>query len=133
MTYKTLSLWSVEKLLSPAKNSKHEPQLNVSVLSLHIVKTAGNSLRVAFEQAFGTRNVYGNYSNTGASAMSKSEEICSPSKAKVLIGHFTLPIKQTEISPNAIKAGWVRDPLERKWSMVGHLMALKGKHLHYIL
>lgn len=133
MFYRTHPLWSVEKLLSSAKNSKCQPQLNVSVLSHHIPKTAGSSLRLAFEEALGSSNVYGIYANTGASAMSKGEEIWLPSKAKVLHGHFKPHVNHPEMFPNAIRAVWVRDPLERLWSLVGHLLALKDKHPHYIL
>lgn len=133
MSYKTHPFWSVEKLLAPAKNSQDQPHLNVSVLSHHIPKTAGSSLRVAFEQALGVRNVYGIYANTGASAMSKGEGVWLPSKAKVLHGHFKPHINHIKTFPNAIRAVWVRDPLERIWSFVGHLLALKEKHPHYIL
>ncbi|MFZ8169796.1 hypothetical protein ACO1HB_13255 [Alteromonas macleodii] len=133
MSYKTHPFWRVEKLLSPAKNSKKQPQFNVSVLSHHIPKTAGSSLRVAFEQALGARNVYGIYANTGADTMSKGDEIWLPSKAKVLHGHFKPHINHTTIFPNAIRTVWVRDPLERIWSLVGHLLALREKHPHYIL
>ncbi|AFT96878.1 hypothetical protein AMBAS45_17095 [Alteromonas macleodii str. 'Balearic Sea AD45'] len=88
---------------------------------------------MAFEEALGSRNVYGIYANTGASAMSKGEEIWLPSKAKVLHGHFKPHVNHLEMFPNAIRAVWVRDPLERLWSLVGHLLALKDKHPHYIL
>lgn len=133
MSYKTHPFWRVEKLLSPDKNSKSRPHPNVAVLSHHIPKTAGSSLRVAFEQALGARSVYGVYANTGASAMSKGDEIWLPSKARVLHGHFKPHANHTQTFPNAIKAVWVRDPLERIWSLVGHLLALKEKHPHYIL
>lgn len=133
MSYKVHPFWRVEKLLSPAKNSESLPHSNVAVLSYHIPKTAGSSLRVAFEQALGARNVYGVYANTGASAMSKGEEIWLPSKAKVLHGHFKPHINHIKTFPNAIRAVWVRDPLERLWSLVGHLLALKERHPHYIL
>lgn len=133
MSYRVHPFWRVEKLLSPAKNSESLPHPNIAVLSHHIPKTAGSSLRGAFEEALGTRNVYGVYANTGASAMSKGEEIWLPSKAKVLHGHFKPHINHTKTFPNAIRAVWVRDPLERLWSLVGHLLALKEKHPHYIL
>ncbi|MBT3136468.1 hypothetical protein KL866_15440 [Alteromonas sp. ALT199] len=65
--------------------------------------------------------------------MSKGEEIWLPSKAKVLHGHFKPHINHIKTFPNAIRAVWVRDPLERLWSLVGHLLALKERHPHYIL
>ena len=133
MSYRVHPFWRVEKLLSPAKNSESQPHPNITVLSHHIPKTAGSSLRVAFEQAIGARNVYGVYANTGATAMSKGDEIWLPAKAQVLHGHFKPHLNHTKTFPNAIRAVWVRDPLERLWSLVGHLLALKERHPHYIL
>lgn len=133
MSYKIHPIWRVERLLSPAKSSQVKPHRNVSLLSHHIPKTAGSSLRGAFEQAIGVRNVYGIYSNTGANAMSKGMDIWIPSKAEVLHGHFKPHTNHTKMFPHAIRTVWVRDPLERIWSLVGHLMALKEKHPHYAL
>lgn len=133
MSYKTHPLWRVERFFSPAKSSQSLPHHNVSVLSHHIPKTAGSSLRVAFEQAIGATNVYGIYANTGADEMSKGDQIWLPSRAKVLHGHFKPHNNHTKMFPKAIRAVWVRDPLERIWSLVGHLMAHKEKHPHYIL
>ncbi|MBR9897463.1 MAG: hypothetical protein GYB16_13980 [Gammaproteobacteria bacterium] len=65
--------------------------------------------------------------------MSKGGEIWLPAKAKVLHGHFRPHINHTQTFPNAIRAVWVRDPLERLWSLVGHLLALEERHPHYIL
>ena len=133
MSYKIHPFWSVEKLLSPAKSSLGHPHRNVFILSHHIPKTAGSSLRVAFQQALGVRRVYGIYANTGASTLSKGAGVWVPSKAKVLHGHFSPHKNQTLIFPNAIRTVWVRDPIERLWSLIGHLLAAKERHPHYLL
>lgn len=126
-------MWRVERFLCPAKCTQSRPLPNVSILSHHIPKTAGSSLRMAFEQSLGARNVYGIYANTGANIMSKGGEVWLPSKAKVLHGHFRPHNNHVDMFPNAVRTVWVRDPLERLWSLVGHLLALKEKHPHYLL
>lgn len=133
MTYKIRPLWKIEQLLSPEKYSVTLPHDKVTLLSHHIPKTAGSSLRVAFEQAIGRRYVYGIYANTGADEMSFGRNIWVPRKATILHGHFRPHPNHTKMFPNALRAVWVRDPIERIWSLIGHLLSLKQKHPHYNL
>ncbi|WP_246604464.1 hypothetical protein [Alteromonas lipotrueae] len=77
--------------------------------------------------------VYGIYENTGASTMSEGRDIWVPSKAKVLHGHFKPDQNHKYLFPLAKRAVWVRDPIERLWSLVGHLIALKERHPHFSL
>jgi len=133
MSYKIHPLWKLERLVSPSKTSQFQPQENVCVLSHHIPKTAGSSLRTAFEKALGTKYVFGIYENTGAREMSQGNQLWIPSKAKVVHGHFRPHEIHNIMFPNAFRAVWVRDPLERIWSLIGHLLALKDKHPHYLL
>lgn len=133
MSYKIHPFWKVERLLSPKMSSQFSPHNNVVLLSHHIPKTAGSSLRKAFEMSFGRRFVYGIYENTGALAMSKGEDTWIPANAKVLHGHFKPQEMHKCIFPRASKAVWVRDPVERLWSLVGHLLALRERHPHYHL
>lgn len=132
MTYRIHPLWKIEKLISSTKCSKVSPHSKVTLLSHHIPKTAGSSLRVAFEKSFGRRYVYGIYANTGATQMSLGQDIWVPGSAKVIHGHFRPHPAHQTLFPNALRAVWVRDPIERIWSLVGHLLALKEKHPHYI-
>ncbi|MDW5286455.1 hypothetical protein R6Y90_15945 [Alteromonas macleodii] len=133
MSYSIHPFWKVEKLLSPQVSSQTSPHMNVILLSHHIPKTAGSSLRLAFEAALGRRIVYGIYENTDASAMSEGRDLWIPAKAEVLHGHFKPDEKHKYIFPLAKRAVWVRDPIERLWSLVGHLLALKERHPHYFL
>jgi hypothetical protein len=133
MSYRVLTSWKVEKLLFPRLNSRGLPHTNVNLLSHHIPKTAGSSLRTAFEQQVGKHAVYGVYENTGAQAMSTGESIWVPSGAKILHGHYKPHQNHSVIFPHAMRAVWVRDPLERVWSLVGHLLALGEKHPHFKL
>jgi len=133
MSYRIHPLWRVERLLSPAMCSQDSPHANVTFLSHHIPKTAGSSLRRAFEEAMGVRAVYGIYENTGATEMSSGKEVWLPAKATILHGHFKPHVNHEKAFPNARKTVWVRDPLERLWSLVGHLMALGPTHPQYKL
>ncbi|QPG06025.1 sulfotransferase family 2 domain-containing protein [Salinimonas marina] len=133
MAYKIHPLWHLERLVSPARRSITFPHPKVTLLSHHIPKTAGSSLRVAFERALGRRHVYGVYANTGAAEMSSGQDIWVPRKATILHGHFRPHPNHTEMFPNALRAVWVRDPIERIWSLVGHLLSLKERHPHYNL
>ena len=131
MTYKIHPYWKLEKFVSPAEHSVDKPHLNVSLLSHHIPKTAGSSLRGAYEKAIGRRRVFGIYANTGASEMSTGKDIWVPRGAQILHGHFRPHPHHQKMFPNAMSAVWVRDPIERIWSLVGHLLALREKHPHY--
>lgn len=133
MPYKTHPVWKIEKLLFPVKCSQNLPHTNTTLLSHHIPKTAGSSLRGALERTLGRRYVYGIYENTGATEMSSGNDIWIPSRAKVLHGHFKPRPEHDKIFPFAQRTVWVRDPLERIWSLVGHLLELKERHPHYIL
>lgn len=133
MSYRIHPLWRVERLMSPTMYSQSFPHPHVTFLSHHIPKTAGSSLRVAFEQSLGNRVVYGVYDNTGASEMSAGKAVWLPAKAKILHGHFKPHNNHEQMFPFAKKAVWVRDPLERLWSLVGHLMSLGVRHPQYNL
>lgn len=133
MSYRIHPLWRVERLMSPSMYSQSFPHPSVTFLSHHIPKTAGSSLRVAFEQSLGNRVVYGVYDDTGASEMSAGKAVWLPAKAKILHGHFKPHSNHEHMFPFAIKSVWVRDPLERLWSLVGHLMSLGIQHPQYHL
>lgn len=119
MSYRIHPLWRVERLISPTMYSQSFPHNNVTFLSHHIPKTAGSSLRVAFEQSLGSRVVYGIYENTGAFEMSVGKEIWLPAKAKILHGHFKPHSNHERIFPlrkNCMGARSSRAIMVASWS-----------------
>jgi len=134
MTYKLHSLWKIEKLIRPSVNTKCNPNNNIRWISHHIPKTAGSSLRFSFQKAVGKLNVFGVYATSGASALSKGKPIWVPAKAVFLHGHFRPHPIHLDFYPNAKRLVWVRDPIERIWSLVGHLLSEGSSHpQHQIL
>lgn len=131
MTYTLHPFWKIEKFLRPGNCSKIRPNLNVRWISHHIPKTAGSSLRVSYAESVGKPYVYGIYANNGATEMSKGQSIWVPFKARILHGHFKPHAAHKEIFPNSKKIVWVRDPIERIWSLIGHLLAVGKTHPHY--
>ena len=104
---------------------------NVDLVSYHIPKTAGTSFRKMLEAEFGKNNVVGLYNPQEANAFSKGAELRFKNKFSAIHGHFK-PHKNHKISyPSAKTMVWVRDPVERIWSHVGHLLKLKEQHPHF--
>ncbi|NMH61548.1 hypothetical protein [Alteromonas ponticola] len=120
-----LDAWKLKKYFSPTLDSSKRPNNKVKWLVHHVPKTAGTSLRATFEQSLGNEAVYSVYVDTGANQLSKGLPISTPWCAEVLFGHYTTHQKQSEIYPKAKRLTWVRDPLERMWSHIGHVLALK--------
>jgi hypothetical protein len=80
----------------------------LTILSLHIHKTAGTSFREALQHAYGTALLL-NYENAD------SETTLPPGLTpdiKCIHGHFR-PGKYTGIFPNATWITWLRDPAQR--------------------
>ncbi len=104
---------------------------NVALVSYHIPKTAGTSFRKMLEAEFGKNNVVGLYNPQEANAFSNGAELRFKNKLSAIHGHFK-PHKNHKISyPSAKTMVWVRDPVERIWSHVGHLLKLKEQHPHF--
>ena len=121
----------LERFLLPHPFSAERPHLRVKWLSYHIPKTAGSSLRGSYQHAFGRWRVFGVYANTGAHAMSLGQPLWLPHFAKVLHGHFKPHPQHRGVFPHAKKIVWVRDPIERLWSLMTHLLEEGEKHPHY--
>lgn len=98
---------------------------NVEWISYHIPKTAGSSLRAAFRKAFGTSAVFGVYRHSGAGELSAGQSIWLPSATRIIHGHFRPRRRHTGIFPNARRIVWVRDPLQRSWSLLTRLLHVK--------
>ncbi|MEW9799419.1 sulfotransferase family 2 domain-containing protein [Alteromonas sp. CYL-A6] len=97
-------------------------------MSYHIPKTAGTSLRSALEAAYGWDAVFGCYRSTGAKALSAGKSVWLPRGTKVVHGHVRTHQNHHEIFPNAKRIVWVRDPVERAWSMLTRLLARQDSH-----
>jgi hypothetical protein len=121
----------LERKLSPQKVSIQAPNTNVDWVVYHVPKTAGSSLRQSFVDALGQRKVFGVYRNTGAAELGSGNPIWVPRSAKVVFGHFPTHEAQMEMFPSARKVTWVRDPLERAWSLLGHYLATEDQNAQY--
>lgn len=124
-------IWALEKLVRPRKSCELNPNRNVLWLSYHIPKTAGSSLRNSFETAFKCTQVFGAYSNSGAKELTNGLPVWTPSKCKVIHGHFKPQQSHLATFPNARRIVWVRDPIERIYSLVRHLLQLRDTHPQY--
>ena len=103
----------------------------VEWISHHIPKTAGSSLRNSMEQAYGMQAIYGVYRESGAAELNKGRNIWLPAEAKVIHGHFRTHKNQQQYFPNAKRLVWLRDPIERAWSLLGRLLDIKEKDQLY--
>ncbi len=63
--------------------------------------------------------------------MSAGEPVWVPSRSIFLHGHFRPHPLHLDQFPNAKRLVWIRDPIERIWSLVGHLLAIGVGHPHY--
>jgi len=106
---------------------------DIQWLSYHIPKTAGSSLRQMLYEAFGRSSVLSVYRPDEAKVLGKGNAIPIRIGASVVHGHFKPHPKHNELFPNAHSMAWVRDPIQRIWSLVGHLLDLQWKHPHYAM
>lgn len=116
-------------------NTGRVPQHYPSVqwVSYHIPKTAGTSLRTALVKAYGTDAVFGAYRQSGSRALSQGKAIWLPNKTRVVHGHVKTHARHAEIFPNARRIVWVRDPIQRAWSLLTRLLEVKEKDPFYPL
>lgn len=112
------------KVKSDGKNS-------VRWLSHHIPKTAGTSLKEGYAKAFGKGYVKHFYSPEEVKLAGQANMPMLPVGTQVLHGHFHAHPKHTEMYPNARRIVWVRDPVERAWSLLGHLLAVQQNKDEY--
>lgn len=99
----------------------------VEWISHHIPKTAGSSLRKSLDKAYGKEAVYGVYRLSGANEITRGQNIWIPKETKVIHGHFATHANQATYFPNAKRLAWVRDPIDRAWSLLGRLLDIKDR------
>lgn len=104
---------------------------DIQWLSYHIPKTAGSSLRQMFYREFGRSSVFDVYHPDEARSLGQGNAIQVSARSQVVHGHFKPHPRHSELFPNANSMVWVRDPIQRIWSLVGHLLDLQWKHPHY--
>jgi len=96
---------------------------NVQWLSHHIPKTAGKSLLHSFRLSFGMNHIQEAYSDSLLhKRLSLGKPVWVARTAKVLHGHFSPHENHVEQFPNARRIIWIRDPVERNISLLGHIL-----------
>ena len=118
--YRLSLVHKIEKTLSPKLVSRQSPHYGIGWCLYHVPKTAGSSLRQSFINSFGERAVFGIYRNTGANSLRKGKPIWIPKRSSVVFGHLPTHENHQIMFPNAKKITWVREPLERVWSLLRH-------------
>lgn len=124
---------AAERLFWPYETSVLKPHKNIKWISYHIPKTAGSSLRLGFEKALPFNQVYAAYEPSQARKLSVGKPVWIPPRSCLIQGHFKPHISHTKMFPNASTIVWVRDPIERIFSLVRHLLQVRERHPHYLL
>ena len=98
----------------------------VELLSYHLPKTAGTSLYLALEEAYGVSQIKRIYEPKDHEPLTKGSPYWVNNKSIVLHGHFRPHPNHVKQFPNAKRIIWVRDPIERCWSLLRHWLKLKN-------
>lgn len=103
---------------------------NVEWISYHVPKTAGTSFRVALTHGFGPRRVFAVYGGD-AGVLSRGEPIWLPSSGSVVHGHFRPHVRHQDLFPRGRRIVWLRDPIERAWSLLNHTLEVRNNRTLY--
>ena len=115
------------------------PATDVELVSHHLPKTAGTSLFHSLETAYGPESVRGIYDPADSAALTNGEPIDIAPGIRVVHGHFRPHTHHGRQFPNAFRIIWVRDPIERCWSLLRQWMRYRhgaayerfaARHLH---
>lgn len=98
---------------------------NVKLLSYHLPKTAGTSIYLALEEAYGLPHVKRIYDPKDHEPLTAGKPFWVNANTKVLHGHFRPHPNHVFQFPNAKRIIWVRDPIERCWSLLRHWLRLE--------
>lgn len=105
----------------------------VKVLSYHLPKTAGTSLYLALELAYGKKHIQRIYDHSDIAKLLIGKPVWVPKQTEVMHGHFRPHPKHANIYPHAKRIIWVRDPINWCWSTFQHYLWQKnGKVYAYI-
>ena len=98
---------------------------NVKLLSYHLPKTAGTSLYLALEEAYGLPHVKRIYDPKDHEPLTAGKPFWVNKTTHVLHGHFRPHPNHIFQFPNAKRIIWVRDPITRCWSLLRHWLRLQ--------
>jgi len=115
------------KLYKIIRNSQNE----VCWLSHHIPKTAGTSLANTYVNQFGKRNLYRLYNPDKIKVFERTGKIEQYTNELIVHGHFKPRVSQSNLSRDIRRIVWVRDPVQRAWSMLHHLVAVQKHKVEY--
>lgn len=99
---------------------------NVTFLSYHLPKTAGTSLYLGLEEVYGAERVKRVYDTTSVQLLTNGKALWVPGHTHVLHGHFRPHINHIKQYPKAKRMVWVRDPIERCWSLLRHWLRMEN-------
>ena len=100
---------------------------SLKIISYHIPKTAGTSFRIMLENEYGKSAVTKVY-DAQLVRQINGGTIPNELVRNVIHGHFKPNPKHLVNFPTAKSIVWVRDPIERIWSHVSHLMRYGRRH-----
>jgi hypothetical protein len=115
------------------------PSTNVELVSHHLPKTAGTSLFHSLEAAYGPDHVLGIYDPATSATLTTGEPLAIEPEIRVVHGHFRPHRNHRAQFPGARRIIWVRDPIERCWSLLRQWMnhrhgaayeRFAARHLH---
>ena len=112
-----LAKWTRQRMIAKASR--------VAWVSYHIPKTAGTSFREALRQAFGPARVFAVYDGS-CGIMSRGEPIWLPGSASIVHGHFRPHVRHPQIFTRGKRITWLRDPVERAWSLLNHTLEVRN-------
>lgn len=115
------------KLINTLFNNKRK----VCWLSHHIPKTAGTSLWNSYLKQFGRHNLYRLYEPSKVIAFQATGELANYKNELVVHGHYKPTTAQLRISKDARRVVWLRDPVQRAWSLLHHLVAVQKHKIEF--
>ena len=104
---------------------------SVEVVSHHIPKTTGREFALALSKVYRGTDIFNVYSASEAKALKNGQSIWLPSNTRILHGHFPFHENQLNVFPNAVHICWVRDPIERLWLHLNHILNFQQPHHLY--
>ncbi len=99
---------------------------HVELLSYHLPKTAGTSLFLALEEAYGQANVRRVYDHEEIANLLDGKPLWVNKHIQVLHGHFRPNPNQAKFYPKAKRIIWVRDPIDWYLSTINHYLWQKN-------